>query len=70
MEEKGSDVSLAAHLLNDAWKGLYDAAAVISNDTDLVTPIQMVAKQQAELTFVGLLRRCSLMMWYNGVTRG
>jgi len=43
MEEKGSDVNLAAHLLNDAWKGLFDAAVVISNDTDLVTPISMVS---------------------------
>jgi hypothetical protein len=24
MEEKGSDVNLAAHLLNDAWKGLFE----------------------------------------------
>jgi hypothetical protein len=30
MEEKGSDVSLAAHLLNDAWKGLFQTAMVIS----------------------------------------
>lgn len=36
MEEKGSDVNPAAHLLNDAWKGLFDVAAVLSNDTDLV----------------------------------
>lgn len=43
MEEKGSDVNLAAHLLNDAWKGLFDAAVVVSNDTDLVTPISMVS---------------------------
>ena len=42
MEEKGSDASLAAHLLNDAWKDLFEAAAVISNDTDLVVPIRMV----------------------------
>jgi hypothetical protein len=33
-EEKGSDVNLAIHLLNDAWKGLYDSAIVISNDSD------------------------------------
>jgi hypothetical protein len=43
MEEKGSDVNLAAHLLNDAWKGSFEAAAVISNDTDLAEPIRMVA---------------------------
>jgi hypothetical protein len=42
MEEKGSDVNLGAHLLNDAWKGVFDEAIVISNDTDLVTPIRMV----------------------------
>ena len=38
MEEKGSDVNLAAQLLNDAWNEHFEAAAVISNDTDLVTP--------------------------------
>ena len=26
MEEKGSDVNLAVHLLNDAWKEMFDAA--------------------------------------------
>ena len=26
MEEKGSDVNLAVHLLNDAWKKSFDAA--------------------------------------------
>jgi hypothetical protein len=44
-EEKGSDVNLGAHLLNDAWKGEYQAAAVISNDTDLCEPIRMVAQE-------------------------
>lgn len=48
MEEKGSDVNLAVHLLNDAWKGLFDAAAVISNDTDLVTPIRMVTAERGK----------------------
>ena len=52
MEEKGSDVSLAAHLLNDAWKGLFDAAAVISNDTDLVTPIRMVTAERGKRVFI------------------
>jgi uncharacterized LabA/DUF88 family protein len=46
MEEKGSDVNLAAHLLNDAWKGSFDAAAVFSNDTDLVEPIRMVTVER------------------------
>lgn len=52
MEEKGSDVNLAAHLLNDAWKGSFDAAAVFSNDTDLIEPIRMVAVERMKPVFV------------------
>ena len=52
MEEKGSDVNLGAYLLNDSWKGLFDAAVVISNDTDLVTPIRMVTVEQEKTVFV------------------
>ena len=52
MEEKGSDVNLAAHLLNDAWKDLFDAAVVISNDTDLVVPIRMVTEERKRPVYV------------------
>ena len=52
MEEKGSDVNLAAHLLNDAWQDLFEAAAVISNDTDLVVPIRMVTEERKRPVFV------------------
>jgi uncharacterized LabA/DUF88 family protein len=52
MEEKGSDVNLAAHLLNDAWKNAFDAAAVLSNDTDLVEPIRMVSVERQKTVFV------------------
>jgi uncharacterized LabA/DUF88 family protein len=45
MEEKGSDVNLAVHLVNDAWAGRFDAAVVVSNDTDLVEPIRIVAQE-------------------------
>jgi uncharacterized LabA/DUF88 family protein len=45
MEEKGSDVNLAVHLLNDAWLNAFDVAAVVSNDSDLVEPIRIVAAQ-------------------------
>lgn len=41
-EEKGSDVNLAVHLVNDAWKGLYQTAIVVSNDSDLVEAIRLV----------------------------
>ena len=52
MEEKGSDVNLAVHLLNDAWKGLFDCALVISNDTDLVESIRMVTTEQRKPVIV------------------
>lgn len=38
-EEKGSDVSLGAHLLNDSARGFIDKAIVISNDSDLAEAI-------------------------------
>jgi len=41
VEEKGSDVNLACHLLLDAFQNNYDVAAVISNDSDLVEPIRI-----------------------------
>lgn len=41
-EEKGSDVNLASHLLNDAFRDRFDAALVVSQDTDLCEPLRMV----------------------------
>lgn len=41
-EEKGSDVNIATHLLNDAYQNRYDMAVVISNDSDLIEPIKIV----------------------------
>ncbi len=52
MEEKGLDVNLAAHLLNDAWKNRFEAAVVISNDTDLVVPIRMITEERKRTVYV------------------
>lgn len=41
-EEKGSDVNLATMLLCDGFRGDYELAAVISNDSDLALPIKVV----------------------------
>lgn len=43
--EKGSDVNLAAHLLMDGFKNDYEAAIVITNDSDLAEPVRMVRTQ-------------------------
>jgi uncharacterized LabA/DUF88 family protein len=44
-EEKGSDVNLALHLLNDAWLDEYDCAVVVSNDSDLAESLRLVKSQ-------------------------
>lgn len=53
VEEKGSDVNLACHLLLDAFQGNFDVAAVLSNDSDLVEPIRIVTQVMGKP--VGLL---------------
>jgi uncharacterized LabA/DUF88 family protein len=46
-EEKGSDVNLATYLLVDAFESDYEAALIISNDSDLVEPIGLVRDKLA-----------------------
>jgi uncharacterized LabA/DUF88 family protein len=41
-KEKGSDVNLASHLLLDGFNKDYEAAVVVSNDSDLTEPIRIV----------------------------
>jgi len=43
-EEKGSDVNIAVHLLNDAWLNNYDCAIIVSNDSDLAEAMKLVKK--------------------------
>lgn len=47
-EEKGTDVNLAVHLLNDAWLDLYDCGVVVSNDSDLAESM-VLSKQREKL---------------------
>ncbi len=52
-EEKGSDVNLGIHMLNDGYKKDYDLAVMITNDSDLLEPMRIV-KQDLGLP-VGLV---------------
>jgi uncharacterized LabA/DUF88 family protein len=52
-EEKGSDVNMAVHLLNDAWLDRYDCGVIVSNDSDLAEAMCLV-KQQHKKT-LGLI---------------
>lgn len=45
IEEKGSDVNVASHLLLDVLDGRVDVAIIISNDSDLRLPIQACRKR-------------------------
>jgi uncharacterized LabA/DUF88 family protein len=44
-EEKGSDVNLGAYLLVDAAAGEYETALVVSNDSDLIVPIELARER-------------------------
>ena len=41
-EEKGTDVNLATRLLIDGFTGAYEQAVVVSNDSDLASPMRYV----------------------------
>ena len=41
-EEKGTDVNLATRLLVDGFNGAYEQAVVVSNDSDLASPMRYV----------------------------
>lgn len=47
-EEKGSDVNLAVHLLNDAWKDRYDCAVLITNDSDMAEGMRLTKLEHPE----------------------
>lgn len=51
-EEKGSDVNLATHLVNDAWQNVFDMAVVISADTDLLEPINITVQERGKQVIV------------------
>ena len=41
-EEKGSNVNLAVHLLNDGWLDACDCTVVVGNDSDLAEAMRLV----------------------------
>jgi len=47
-EEKGSDVNLAVHLLNDGWMNVYDCAIVVTNDSDIAEAMRLVKEHNSK----------------------
>lgn len=44
-EEKGSDVNIAVSMLHDGYQGKYQLAVLVSNDSDLLSPIQIIQNE-------------------------
>lgn len=53
-EEKGSDVNLAVHMLNDGLTDQYDAALLFSQDTDLCECMKLVREADKQVGLVCL----------------
>jgi uncharacterized LabA/DUF88 family protein len=51
-EEKGTDVNLAVHLVNDAHLGIFDTAVVVSNDSDIAEAVNIVARDMGKEVWV------------------
>jgi hypothetical protein len=60
-EEKGSDVNLASFLLNNGYSDRYEAALVMTQDTDLFEPLRMVTEN---------LKKVVGLVWLDGQQPG
>jgi Protein of unknown function DUF88. len=48
-EEKGSDVNLALHILNDALCNQYDCAVLVSNDSDIAEALRFAKEEHHKM---------------------
>lgn len=53
-EEKGSDVALASHLIFDAVDAVADSYAVLTNDSDLAPPVEMLTQRGHDIALVSV----------------
>ena len=67
-EEKGSDVNLASHLLLDAAHDKFDFAAIIWNDSDLLTPVLMVQRNFSKKVAIINPHKKAAAVWKNQVS--
>ena len=51
-EEKGTDVNIATHLINDAHLHRFDAAILVSNDSDLAEAIRIARSETGKAVHV------------------
>lgn len=58
-EEKGSDVNLAVHFINDACADKYDCGVIVSNDSDLAEAMRLVKAETKKV--IGIISPCKTM---------
>lgn len=72
-EEKGSDVNLSVHLLQDCFEKLYDCAVIVTNDSDMAEAMRIVKecyKKKLYLVTPGIrIRTSKELQKYASVTR-
>lgn len=47
-EEKKTDVNIACHILNDAYQNRFDCCYVVSGDSDLVPPLEIIRQYHTD----------------------
>ena len=73
-EEKGTDVNLASHLLVDSFENKCDGVAILSNDSDLFTPIQIIKRKYNKKIFLisphkrKSAKLCQIADYVSGIT--
>jgi uncharacterized LabA/DUF88 family protein len=60
-EEKGTDVNLAVHLVNDAHNKIFDVAVIVSNDSDLAEAIKVNQKLIRNASFKKMIRETAIL---------
>lgn len=55
-EEKGTDVALASHLIVDAFEDVADSYALVTNDSDLVSPVRLLSERGHRVALVSVAR--------------
>jgi len=59
-EEKGTDVNLAVHLVNDAHNKKFETAVIVSNDSDFAEAVKIVTQElQIEVGILSPFKRSS-----------
>lgn len=54
-EEKGTDVALATHLIVDAFGGVAESSAIVTNDSDLVPPVLALTERGYPVSLVSVM---------------